>query len=347
MRSPRLRLAALMLGLAVTFSGCSLFKSSSAPDDSVIVAQIQSKLYQDPALKNRDIHVISQKGVVVLSGTVGSDDEKNTVEHFAQGANGVQQVIDQVTVSSTPTAASQAPEPAPSEPRPRARRSRRAMAENEPPAEPPEDQPADAPAPVVQATPAPAPSAPPPPPRPVVVTIPAGTVITVRTVDAIDSSVNHPGEEFGATVESPVVEGSRVVIPHNSDARIRLINARTAGRIKGQSDVEVALVRLTVGGRNYPVDSGVLQQQGASRGKRSAKVIGGGAGLGALIGAIAGGGKGAAIGAAIGAGGGTAVQAGTKGQQVKIPSETKLDFTLRSPVTVTLPPQPSGEPPQN
>jgi BON domain len=348
MISPRLRVAALMLGLAVTFSGCSLFKSSSAPDDSVIVAEIQSKLYQDPVLKNRDIHVISQKGVVVLSGTVGSSEEKTSIEHFAQAANGVQQVIDEVTVSSTPMAASPAPEPAPPERRTSARRSRRAVAENEPPAEPPPAPPAAAPAPVVQAAPAPsAPPPPPPPPKPIIVTLPAGTVITVRTVDSIDSSVNHPGEEFAATVESPVVEGSRVVIPHNSDARIRLINARTAGRIKGQSDLEVALVSLTVGGKNYPVDSGVVQQQGASRGKRSAKVIGGGAGLGALIGAIAGGGKGAAIGAAIGAGGGTAVQAGTKGQQVKIPSETKLDFTLRSPVTVSLPPEASGPPAQN
>jgi BON domain len=351
MNSARLRVATLMLGLAVTFSGCSLFKSSSAPDDGVIVAQIQSKLYQDPVLKNRDIHVISQKGVVVLSGTVGSNEEKNAVEHFAQGANGVQQVIDQVTVSSTPTAASQAPEPAPPEHHGSVHRSRRAVAENEPPAEPPEDQAAasPAPAPVVQATPAPAPSAPPPPPppQPVVVTIPAGTVITVRTIDNIDSSVNHPGEEFAATVESPVVEGGQVVIHHNAEARIRLINSRTAGSIKGQSEVEVALVSLRVGGRNYAVDSSVFQQQGASRGKRSAKVIGGGAGLGALIGAIAGGGRGAAIGAAIGAGGGTAVQASTKGQQVKIPSETKLDFTLRSPVTVTLPPQPSEQAPQN
>ncbi len=349
MGSPRLRVAALVLGLAVTFSGCSLFKSSSAPNDGVITAEIQSKLYQDPVLKTRDIHVISQKGVVVLTGTVASDAEKSAVEHFAQAADGVKQVIDDMTVSSTPMAAAQAPESAPAEHRQSARRSRRAMAENEPPPEAPAPPPAaPAPAPVVQATPAPAPSAPPPPPQPVLVTIPAGTVITVRTVDSIDSSVNHPGDEFAATVDSPVVEGGQVVIPRYANARIRLVNVRTAGRIKGQSDVELSLISVAAGGKNYSVESGVYQKQAASsRGKRSAEVIGGGAGLGALIGAIAGGGKGAAIGAAIGAGGGTAVQASTKGQQVKIPSETKLDFTLRSPVTVSLPPQSSGQPQQN
>ncbi len=343
MMNPRLRVAALVLGLAVTLSGCSLFKSSSAPDDGAIVAQVQSKLYQDPVLKTRDIHVISQKGVVVLSGTVSSNEEKSSVEHLAQGAEGVKQVIDELSVSGAP-AASEAPAPAPAQ-KQHTRRARRTMAENEAPPEPPEEEPAP-PAPVVRAAPEPAPApAPPPPPQPVRITIPAGTVITVRTVDSIDSSVNHPGEEFAATVESPVVEGNRVVIPHNSDARIRLVNSRSAGSIKGRSEVEVALVSVTVAGRNYPVESGIFQQQGASRGKRSAKVIGGGAGLGALIGAIAGGGKGAAIGAAVGAGGGTAVQAATKGQRVKVPPETKLDFTLQRPVTVVLPPGNSGQQP--
>lgn len=350
MISHRLRVAALLLGLVVTFSACGLFKSSSAPDDSVIVAEIQSKLYQDPVLKTRDIRVISQKGVVVLTGTVDSNDEKSAVDHLAQAANGVKQVIDDLTVSASPMAAAQSSEPAPSEHRRPIRRSRRALAENEPPSEaaapPPSSAPA--PAPVVQEPPAPAPSAPPPPPQPVLVTVPAGTVITVRTVDNIDSAVNHAGDEFAATVESPVVEGGQVVIPRLSDARLRLVNASTSGRIKGQAAVELALVGVKVGGKTYAVESGVYQKEATtSRGKRSAEVIGGGAGLGALIGAIAGGGKGAAIGAAIGAGGGTAVQATRKAQQVKIPSETKLDFTLRSPVTISLPPQPSGQPPQN
>ncbi|HUZ45576.1 MAG TPA: BON domain-containing protein [Terriglobia bacterium] len=348
MFSPRLRVAALLLGLAVTFSGCSLFKSSSAPDDSVIVAEIQSKLYQDPVLKTRDIRVISQKGVVVLTGTVDSGKEKTSIEDFAQTARGVKQVIDELNVSSTPMAAAQAPATAaPEHPR---RRPRSAMAVNQPPPVPPAEEStaapeAAAPAPVVHAPPAVEPSSPPPPPQPVQVTLPAGTVIAVQTVDPIDSSVNHPGDEFAATVASPVLEDGQIIIPRYSNARIRLVSVRSAGRIKGRSDVELTLINLKVKGKSYAVDASVYQQQAAtSRGKRSAEVIGGGAGLGALIGAIAGGGKGAAIGAAIGAGGGTAVQAGTKGSQVKIPSETKLNFTLRRPITLTLPPQSLGQP---
>ena len=97
----------------------------------------------------------------------------------------------------------------------------------------------------------------------------------------------------------------------------------------------MALDTITYQGKTYTLSTSDLQEKGGSRGKRSAAVIGWSAALGALIGGLAGGGKGAAIGAGVGAGGGTAVQALTKGQQVKIPSETRLDFTLNAPVEVT------------
>lgn len=335
MTRSKLRIAALLMAVALVLSGCNLFKSS-APDDSAIVAEVQSKLYQDPALKTRDIHVICQKGVVVLTGTVNTPDEKTAVEQLAQSAPGAKQVIDDLSVSASTATAAEAPSAEPPQPEHQraAHRRRRAVAENEPPPVPPAESEPAAP------TPAPAPVAPPPPPpRPIRVTLPAGTVITVRTVDRIDTSINHAGDEFAATVDAPVVEGDRVVIPRYADARIRLVNARSAGRIRGRSEVDLQLVSLRVGGKTYAVDSGTYQEQAkTTRGKRSAEVIGGGAGLGALLGAVIGGGKGAAIGAAVGAGGGTAVQAGTKGQQIRIPSETRVDFTLRAPLTISMKP---------
>jgi len=198
--------------------------------------------------------------------------------------------------------------------------------------------PAAAAVPVV--TPAPA-AAPPPPPPPAPkppdrVTIPSGTVVTVRMTDSIDSTSNRPGEEFAASVDAPVVVGDRVVVSRGADARVRLVNARSAGRMTGQSELQLELIGLTINGTFYNTQSGYYQQHGASRGKRTAETVGGGAVLGALIGAIAGGGKGAAIGSAVGAGAGTGVQVATQGEQVKIPAETKLDFTLRGPVTVTM-----------
>jgi hypothetical protein len=158
----------------------------------------------------------------------------------------------------------------------------------------------------------------------------------VRLIDGIDSSRNHAGDEFAATVEAPVVVGDRVVIPRNSDARVRLVESRSAGHMTGRSELELELAKVSVGNNAYNVETGFFKQEGASRGKRTAETVGGGAALGALIGAVAGKGKGAAIGAAIGAGAGTAAQAATHGQQVRVPSETKLDFTVKTPFTVTL-----------
>jgi len=179
----------------------------------------------------------------------------------------------------------------------------------------------------------PAPPAPKPPER---VTVPSGTVVTVRLIDGIDSSHNRPGEEFAASLDAPLVVGDRVVAPRGTDARVRLINARTAGHMSGQSELQLELIGLTVNGTFYNTQSGYYEQRGGSRGQRTAETVGGGAVLGALIGAIAGHGKGAAIGSAVGAGAGTAAQVATKGQQVKVPAETKLDFTLKEPIAVSM-----------
>ncbi|HXW14343.1 MAG TPA: BON domain-containing protein [Terriglobia bacterium] len=187
------------------------------------------------------------------------------------------------------------------------------------------------------AAPAPPPPAPAPAPKPQErLTIPEGTVVTIRMVDSIDSSRNKPGEEFAATLDSPIVVGDRAVASRGADARVRLVTAKSAGHIEGQSQLQLELINVTINGVPYETHSGYYEQHGASRGTRSAETIGGGAVLGALLGGIFGHGKGAAIGSIAGAGAGTAVQVSTKGQQVKVPSETKLDFTLKDPVTVAM-----------
>ena len=191
--------------------------------------------------------------------------------------------------------------------------------------------------PTVSAAPAPPPPEPTPAPKPQErLIIPEGTVLTVRMVDSIDSSRNKPGEEFAATLDSPIVVGDRVVASRGADARVRLATAKSAGHIEGQSQLQLELINVTINGVPYETHSGYYEQHGGSRGTRSAETIGGGAVVGALLGGIFGHGKGAAIGSIAGAGAGTAVQVSTKGQQVKIPSETKLDFTLTNPVTVAM-----------
>jgi BON domain len=179
----------------------------------------------------------------------------------------------------------------------------------------------------------------PPPPsgapaQPAGLAVPSGSVVTVRMIDSIDSRKNQPGQEFDATVETPVVSGSTVAIPKNSPAKVRLAAANDSGRIEGSAQLELELISLTVNGVRYQVQSGYYQQHGSSRGQRTAEAGGAGAVLGGLIGAIAGGGKGAAIGAGSGAAIGAGSQVAMHGSTIRIPSETKIDFTLKQPVTI-------------
>ena len=349
----------LLVG-ALLFAGCAV----KQPDDKATTTQIQAKLFDDPVLKTRDIRVTSDKGTVTLTGTVGTELEKAAVERIAGQADGVKSVVNQLVVSSAPAApapATLAPAPTaeatpPPLPAPGSARSERARVRRHPAARASSDEAsaqgapaANPPAMTAQAAPpvaAPAVApAPPPaaPPAPVVIppeqiTVPSGTVFSVRMIDSIDSTQSRAGDEFAATIETPVVVGDRVVIQRNCDARVRLVQATSAGHMSGRSELKAELVSVTTGGQTYQLETGYYQQAGASRGTRTAETVGGGAVLGALIGAIAGHGKGAAIGSVAGAGAGTAVEAGTHGQQVKIPSETKLDFTLKSPVTITVNP---------
>ncbi len=171
------------------------------------------------------------------------------------------------------------------------------------------------------------------------VTVPSGTILKVRMIDGIDSSRNKVGDQFTASLEDALVVGDTVVAPKGADVYGRLSNAKSAGHISGSSELQLELTGIRINGNIQPIVTGEYSVSGKGRGKQSAERIGGGAALGAIIGAIAGGGKGAAIGAGVGAGAGTAVQVITHGDQVKVPSETLLDFTLSQPLSVT----PSGK----
>ena len=153
-------------------------------------------------------------------------------------------------------------------------------------------------------------------------------------IDPVDSEKNKEGDTFSASLASPILIEDKTVIPKNADVEARLVSGKSAGHFTGSSAIVLVVSKISFGGKTYDVQTGEFTKQGASRGKRSAVVIGGGAALGAVIGAIAGGGKGAAIGAAAGAGTGTGVQALTKSQQIKLPSETLLEFQLKAPLTV-------------
>lgn len=165
-------------------------------------------------------------------------------------------------------------------------------------------------------------------------TIPAGTRILVRMIDSVDSAKNKIGDKFRASLEEDLAVGDTVVAPKGTDVHGRLAEAQEAGHIAGKSQLKLELTDIMINGRSQPIVTGDYEVSGKSRGKQSAERIGGGAALGAVIGAIAGGGKGAAIGAGVGAGAGTAVQVLTQGEQVRVPSETMLEFRIDQPFTV-------------
>jgi hypothetical protein len=166
-------------------------------------------------------------------------------------------------------------------------------------------------------------------PRSAFRTVPAGTSIMIRTIDAIDSDHNQVGDKFQASLEQPIVVDDVVVVPKGADVYGHLTEATEAGKIQGRSQLKLELTGIVVKGQTIPLVTGDYSVSGSSRGASSAKRIGGGAAGGALLGALIGGGKGAAIGAGVGAGAGTAVQVATKGPQVHVPSETLLQFTLQ------------------
>lgn len=164
--------------------------------------------------------------------------------------------------------------------------------------------------------------------------IPSGTSFVIRMIDDVDSQRDRVGQTFRASVEEPVMVGSETVIPRNADVQVKLTEDKESGKLSGRTELTLDIVSVQVNGRMVDIDTQEVTTSSSSRTGRTAKVVGGTAALGAIIGAIAGGGKGAGIGAASGAAVGGAAQVMTKGQRVKIPSETRLTFTLQQPVRI-------------
>ncbi len=331
---------AITLLLALGSVACS-----RAHDDAQIAGEVQQKVFSDPAVQSRQITVQSANGIVTLSGTVANENERTAAASQAAQVPGVKTVVNNLEVAPATTAQEQPPtQAAPAEesparsaaPRrkPTAVKSHRVHPVEE--AETTTTTTASAgPAktmPMTLTPPANITPAPPPPPKKV--TIPEGTVLSVRLVDPIDSEKNQVGDSFHATLDSPVTIDGEVVIPASVDLMGRVVESKKAGHYAGKPEIALELTSLKVNNNSYTLRTNQFTRQGTSRGSQTAKRVGTGAVIGAIIGGIAGGGKGAAIGGAAGAGVGGGVQTATKAEQVKLPSESLLSFELQSPLTV-------------
>ena len=168
------------------------------------------------------------------------------------------------------------------------------------------------------------------------VTLPAGTVVTVRLDNAVGSKLSAAGDHFSASVARLVEVDGRVIVPAGAEALGRVVEAVPQGRFKGGAVLRLVLESITINRDAYDVSTSSVSHFIKGKGKRTAVMIGGGAGGGALIGGLAGGGKGALIGAALGAGAGTAGAAYTGEKEIVLPAESTLSFKLAEPTTVKM-----------
>jgi hypothetical protein len=170
------------------------------------------------------------------------------------------------------------------------------------------------------------------------VTIPAGTRISVRTLDVIDTTEKQAGDPFQASLVEPLVVEGNVIVAKDADVYGRLIESRESGTFTGRSQLRLELTGIVVNGRTVRVVTEEYDMTGKSRGASTAERTVTGAALGSIIGAAAGGGEGAAIGAGVGAAAGAGSQTITKGDQIRAPSEALLEFTLQQDVSVPVHP---------
>ena len=170
------------------------------------------------------------------------------------------------------------------------------------------------------------------PPQPLV--IHAGRAIIVRLAQPLSSKDSHDGEPFSGSVAEAVEVDGQTVIARGAAAHGTVVAAKAMGHFKGGALLQLRLDSVSINGERRPVVSNLWSQALKGKGKRSAVLIGGGAGVGAALGGIFGGGKGAAIGALAGGGAGTAGAAYTGNKEIQLPAESTLTFRVKQSIQV-------------
>jgi hypothetical protein len=177
---------------------------------------------------------------------------------------------------------------------------------------------------------------PPPPPKPNVVTIVAGTTLTVRLQEALSSEHNQPGDTFQATLDQPVIVDGFVIAERGARVEGKITELDRSGKVKGLARLVLELNKLnTSDGQRVQVQTSAYERKAEQTKKADAAKVGIGAAIGAAIGGIAGGGKGAAAGAGVGGAAGAGQVLLTRGKPAELAVETRVTFRLQEPVTLT------------
>ena len=337
-----------LLLMIAAISGCSKSANVASGDltDAQVAGNVQTKISSDAALSGRPISINADKGVVTLSGTVNSDAEITSALNDAQQAPGVKQVISRLAVQTAQAAPEpETPQPAPQRSSPSRATSTRVRPRHSLPSSSSSYANSQGTSTTSNSSDlgssnstASTYTPPLPPPPPQKVTVPAGTVLQVRTVEGLSSETNHETDQWHGTLNADIVVDDQTVIPAGAEVQGRVMEAHAATHYSGGASLVLGLERVSFNGKTYQIATDTWQRKGDTRGKNTAEKVGGGAAVGAILGGIFGGGKGAAIGATAGAGAGAGANTITKGQKVELRPETLVSFRLQNPISV----MPSG-----
>jgi len=340
--------------LSVGGVGFAQAKPAIVPD-AEIEANVLKALASAPELADQAITSTTVYGTVTLKGNVRDEASRDSAEKLVANATGVKKVVDELTIggsaavdSSQQSTSEEGTNPnlqsdgtIASSPAPQGQSGGSTVAPQEAPQQAGQY-------PSAQNVPPPAaypsyrrpyrPYA----QRPYVaqrggdaVVVPSGSMIRVRINQAMDSRHTAPGTVFDGVVLSDVVAGGFVAIPRGAAVQGRVVDAHTAGELKGKGGLSLQLMQVTVGGMTYPLVTSVWAQQGVDKtGNTVGNTVGLGA-VGALIGAVAGGGVGAAVGAGVGGVAGLGVSSASRAGEAGIPSEAILNFQLMQPLGLT------------
>ena len=343
--------ASIMLAACLlVFAGCTAVAQSGGGD---LQAAVSSALAHDAMLKNQPVTASTANGVVTLTGTVETAQQRQEAETVAANVQGVSGIQNNITVTgdsgqqaqsaSPPPDAQQAPPPPPAD---NQQPAAAPDAQQIPPPPPPDQpgQPSQPPAARAPYAPYPPQGAygqqprygnyPPPQQTSGPVTIPAGTLLQIRISEPLDIAKLQDGATFQATAASDVFEGNVLAIPRGAVLQGTVVKVKKPGALGGSGELELQIASVNLGGTAYPLVSDIWSNKGPNKAGYTAGNTIGGAAVGAIIGGLIGRGPGAAIGAVAGGGAGLAASAGTNGPRLYLPAETLLNFHLSNAVTV-------------
>ena len=330
-----------MAGATIALAGCLWIPAAMAQNnDGDLQASVAAAINNDAALKGQQITAYTSNRVVTLSGTVQTQQQRQEAETVAAGVAGVTGIQDNITVAGGDDQTAPAPgdqQAAPPAPQDGAQAP--ATGQQMPPPPPPDQapparQPYAAQGPYGQQPGAYGAYIPQQQPVSGPVTIPAGTLLQIRTIQPMDTTKLQAGAAFDASVASDIFEGNVLAIPRGAQLTGTVVNVKKPGDLGGSGELELQITSINLGGKAYPVTTDIWSTKGPNKAGYTAANTAGGAVVGAIIGGIIGRGPGAAVGALAGGGAGLLASAHTNGPRAILPPEALLNFHLAGAVTV-------------